>query len=86
MPFQENQFGHKSYSYEPRTDELVERNPDRLRSVNRLFVVERGRDLLWMMEVRGLGVLTMRAGSDRETGRLVFNGVGIHTDEEIKFD
>jgi hypothetical protein len=60
-------------------------NPDRRRSSSGLYLVERGRDLFWLMVVRGHGVLTMRAEGDTDTGRLKFKGVALFTKEEIGY-
>jgi len=74
------------YKYEPKFDELIERHPDKRRSESKVEVVVRGKNLVWLLEVRGLGAITMRAGSDKKTGRLQFDGVGIFTRDQILFD
>lgn len=63
----------------------VERNPDKRRSSSRLELEDQGQELRWLMEVRGLGALLMRATSDPTTGRLQFNGVATFTDDMLKF-
>lgn len=40
-------------------------------------------DILWVLKVAGLGAIVMRAGSDAETGRLIFNGVSTFSNAQI---
>jgi hypothetical protein len=63
--------------------EYKDYNPDRQRSSSMTHVEDRGADIVWLMQVKGLGALLMRAGSDPETGRLDFYGVSQFTDAEI---
>lgn len=69
--------------------EPAETNPDRKRASSRRYLDDSGQDLRWAIEVRKrdrdgmLGVIVLRAQSDRETGRLTFAGVSIFTEAEI---
>ena len=58
-------------------------NPDHQRSSGAMFIEDRGVDIVWVLQVKGLGALMLRADSDRETGRLNFKGVSEFTDREI---
>ena len=73
----------KTYTYEPKWEMLVNYNPDHRRSTSATFIEEKGKAFLWVMQVKGLGALVMRAESDKYTGRLDFKGVSEFTDQEI---
>lgn len=64
---------------------ITDRHPDKRPSDARFFVEEFGpnRDLIWVLEVRGLGVVVMRAGANEGD---VKHGISTFTDDEIKFD
>lgn len=69
---------------EPKLVDYKDFDPDKQRSSSLTYIEDRGRDIMWVMAVKGLGVVLMRAsGSDSETGRLNFDGVSIFTDAEI---
>lgn len=61
----------------------IDPNPDNQRSSSAMWVEDKGRELLWVLKVKGLGALVMRATSDAETGRLSFEGLSEFTDSEI---
>ena len=73
----------KSYEYKPGWEMEVDLNPDHRRSTSATYIEDRGKDILWVMQVKGLGALVMRAGSDTKTGRLDFRGVSEFSDAEI---
>lgn len=75
---------HQSYDYVPRFDQMVDRHPDHRPSSSRVECADRGRELVFAFEVRGLGALVMRAVGDPVTSRLAFSGVSTFTDEEIR--
>lgn len=86
MPFQSDSFGHKSYVYEPGDGILVERHPDKRPSDADAWYTDQGRDTTFIMEVRGLGCIRMRATGGHDDGRLRFEGVALVTSEDILFD
>ena len=57
-------------------------NPDRCRSWSALYVEEKQGSVLWAMQVKGIGVIVMRATSDKD-GNILFNGVSIFSKEDI---
>ena len=63
-------------------------SPDARPSDGGYWVTDRGRDVVMVLEVKGLGALTLRASSslDDAQGRLTFNGVSTFTDEEIRYE
>jgi len=73
----------KTYEYKPKWDMTVDYNPDHRRSTSATYIEDRGKEILWVMQVRGLGAIVMRAGSDKYTGRMDFRGVSEFTDAEI---
>jgi len=63
-------------------------NPDRNPSYSAKFMNQHpdGDYVLMLLQVKGLGVITMRATeSDVETGRFKFEGVGIFSKEDIGY-
>ena len=62
------------------------RNPDRRWSDSDYWFMDRGRETILLMEVRGLGVVRMRATGGHEDGRLKFEGVALIMQDEIWFD
>lgn len=78
------EFG-KAASFYPPTETLVETSPDKRRSSSLTRVVDLGHEFVWLMVVRGLGVISMRATSDLATGRLHFNGLSTFTDQMLQF-
>jgi hypothetical protein len=70
--------GHKAYEYTPGWVKEIDYNPDHRPADGDWVVEARGKSYLGAMEVRGLGVLVMRASSNPVTGRLTFNGVSLY--------
>lgn len=64
---------------------VVDRHPDKRPSHSRYFVEEFGvdRDLIWVLEVRGLGAIVMRA--DAIDGD-VHHGMSTFSNDEIQFE
>jgi hypothetical protein len=73
----------KSYEYKPGWEMQVDYNPDHRRSTSATYIEDRGKEILWVMQVKGLGAIVMRADSDKYTGRLNFKGVSEFSDQEI---
>jgi hypothetical protein len=74
----------KSYEYKPKWEMDIDYNPDHRRSTSGMFIEpdDRG-NYRWVLSVRGLGALVMRAVADEATGKLDFKGVSTFTDAEI---
>lgn len=74
-----------NYQHPPNQEWIIERHPDKRPSNNRMVVEEIGasRDIIWVLEVRGVGVVVMRA--DTIDGD-VKHGLSIFTNEELQFD
>ena len=68
--------------------EFVERHPDKRPSGNRYEIEDRdkGKQTLLVMEVRGLGVIVMRASQNPETGKYEDDGMSIFSRDEILFE
>jgi hypothetical protein len=81
--------GHqaKSYDYKPTWEKDVDYNPDHQPSSSRKITVERGRDILMVLQVKGLGVITLRATTSwlDKDGDLHFEGCGIFDRGEIGY-
>lgn len=86
MPFQNDSFGHKSYDYKPAWEKDVERSPDKQPSHSEFWYLSNDRDTTLIMEVKGLGCITMRATGGHDDGKLRFEGLALVTSEEILFD
>ena len=74
------------YRYKPTWDKLIERHPDKVASEAGFEIAARESSYICVMEVRRHGALVLRASSDPDTGRLLFNGVSLFTTEDILFD
>jgi hypothetical protein len=61
-------------------------HPDRRWSDSDYWFLERGRETILLMEVKGCGVVRMRATGGHEDGKLRFEGVALVTKDEIWFD
>lgn len=70
----------KSYKYEPKWEKDVDYNPDHRRSDSALFIEDRGHDIVWVLQVKGLGVIVLRALDSRS-----FCGLSEFTKEEIGY-
>ncbi len=77
-------FGKVGTFYPPK-ETLVETCPDKRRSSSRLEVREDGKDLVIMMEIFGLGVVSLRTDSHPDTGRLQVKAAMAHTDRMLLF-
>jgi hypothetical protein len=77
----------KTYEYKPAWEKDVDYCPDRQPSSSALFYESRDDSVLFVMQVKGLGVVTMRATSSWENsdGKLRFDGVGIFTKADIGY-
>ena len=53
------------------------------RSTSSTWVEACGEEYRWVMQVKGLGAIILRADSDPDTGRLIFSGVSTLTNAEI---
>ena len=69
------------HKYEPKWERTVDYSPDRRRSDGAMYIEDRGKDIIWVMQVRGLGALVFRA-TDSKT----FEGVSTFTNDMIEFD
>ena len=87
-PFQGDPFGHQAYRYtpDPAKERLVERSPDKQPSASEYWFLDQGRETTLLMEVRGLGVIRMRATGGHPDGKMRFEGLALTTHEEILFD
>lgn len=77
-------FGKAGAGFIPPKEEWVETNPDRRRSSSRMVAVDLGSESVWLMEVRGLGVISMRATTE-PLGTYVFHGLSTFTDQMLQF-
>jgi hypothetical protein len=59
-------------------------DPDRERSTSALYVEERENDIVYVLQVKGLGAIMMRA-SYSDDDQLRFNGLSTFTESEIGF-
>lgn len=77
----------KAYEYAPTWEKDVDYNPDHQRSSSAMFIDDQGDEIRWVLQVKGLGVITMHAATNWESdlGRLEFKGVGIFTKGEIGY-
>ena len=57
-------------------------SPDARPSDSRYWIADRGTDVMYVLEVKGLGALALRASQD--DSRWTFNGMSVFTDEEIR--
>jgi hypothetical protein len=82
-----NGYQAKSYEYKPTWEKDVDYNPDHQPSSSASYYEDRGADVLFVMQVKGLGVVTMRATSSwgNPAGKLRFDGVGIFTKADIGY-
>jgi hypothetical protein len=64
-------------------DPEVERSPDRQPSHSRYVVEDRGRDVVAVLEVRGLGAIVIRGTVANATE---WHGVSIFSTDELQFD
>lgn len=80
-------FNPKPVKYEPKWEKNVDYNPDHQPSSSQHFVKDEGKTLLVVWQVKGLGVMTMRASSDprSNTGKLIYHGMSIFTNDEIGY-
>ena len=78
-----SQFG-KAATFYPPTETLVETSPDKRRSNSRITAVDLGTESIWLIEVRGLGVISMRA-TTTPSGDYIFNGLSTFTDQVLLF-
>ena len=60
------------------------KHPDRRWSDSDYWFLDRGRETIMLMEVKGLGVLRMRATGGHDDGKLRFEGVALTTTDEIQ--
>ena len=69
---------------EPAWVDYKDYNPDRQRSSSATFIEpdDKG-SYRWVLMVKGLGAVVMRASADDDTGRLEFQGISEFTDSEI---
>jgi hypothetical protein len=63
--------------------DLDDVNPDRWPSHSGTYCEDRGHDVIWVLRVKGLGAIVMRAVQDNKTFHLKDDGVSIFTDGEI---
>lgn len=69
----------KPYVYRPTWQTDVDQNPDHRPSSSMLRTVDRGADIVMMIQVKGLGALCLRATSSylNKDGKLRFEGVSL---------
>lgn len=67
----------KSHKYEPKWEKTVDYNPDHRPSDSAMFIEDRGSDVVWVLQVRGLGVIIMRAPDGAYTHPFTGEGCGI---------
>lgn len=79
-----SQFGKASGGFIPPRETIVETSPDKRRSSSRVNAYDLGTESIWLLEVRGLGVISMRATSD-PSGTYTFNGLSTFTDQMLQF-
>ena len=77
-------FGKAASGFVPPHETLVETNPDKRRSSSRIKAYDLGSESIWLVEVRGLGVMSMRATSS-PSGRYHFKGCSSFTDQMLLF-
>lgn len=64
----------------------IDYNPDHQRSSSALFIEDRGTDIVWILQVKGLGVIVMRAATSwRGDGKMEFRGVSTFSKAEIGY-
>lgn len=75
----------KQQQQHSRNDIMEFRGIDVSPARSNLFVEMRGRDLLWLLDVPGHGVLVIRTGSNHDdpTGKLVNDTLSYFTNAEI---
>ena len=75
-----------SYQYEPKWERDIDTNPDHRPSTSGMFVEDRGKDVIEVLPVQGLGAIVLRAvyPQDQDSA-LMFMGVSIFSDQEIGF-
>lgn len=62
-------------------DKFLERSPDKQPSHSGMDISDRGDSVVWLLKVRGLGVLMLRGDHTKD-----WHGVSIFTDEQLQFD
>lgn len=72
-------YSAKSYEYKPTWEKDVDYSPDHRPSSSAMYIEERGGAMLWALQVKGLGVITLRAGINDQYG------VGIFSKAEIGY-
>jgi hypothetical protein len=60
-------------------------NPDHCPSFSAKFYKDRSTEVQCILQVKGLGVITMRATRANEDGTLQFDGIGILTKSDIGY-
>ena len=77
-------FDKVACGFMPPAEMLVETNPDKRRSSSRLIASDLGTESVWLIEVRGLGVISMRA-TQEAPGQYIFKGLSTFTDQMLQF-
>lgn len=73
------------YKPDPTDGVVVDYNPDHQPSSSGCFIEDRGEDIIAVFPVRHLGVVVLRVAFDDVTGKRIFKGMSIFTDQEIGF-
>jgi hypothetical protein len=81
--------GHHAHSYEykPTWEKDVDYNPDHRPSSSAIHIADRGNDVIMVLQVKGLGVITLRASTSwlDKPGNVRFDGCGIFDRGEIGY-
>jgi hypothetical protein len=77
----------RPHEYTPAWEKQVDYNPDHQPSSGAIFIETMGADILGVFQVRGLGVLILRATPDLTDplGKLKFTGLSIFTKADIGY-
>ncbi len=62
-------YNHRAYKYEPKWEKMVERHPDKVPSFGAIDIKDDGADLVWSLDVRGLGVVKVRMSGGHPDGK-----------------
>ena len=65
------------------SEKLVNFDPDIRRSSSALWAEDRKKDVIWLLQVKDLGFIMMRATPTDDGDSIEFNGVSILTDAEV---
>lgn len=80
MALHKDALGTSVYKYEPKSDDLIERCPDKLAATPPPYLSDKGAIVTWAFAVKGLGAFTLRTVDGQ------FVGMANFTSDDIQFD